>query len=142
MDQFKNITEWKNQWNQFFGEEFWSNFEPHFDTSKSQLNMYQAENELIVVLSLPGLARVEDITIYVQYQTLSVKGKINLNFKGYELIQEGIVQGEVVREIQLPFAVREDRIDASYKRGLVIIHLHKLIPDETRKKIAVKDEDK
>ncbi|MCH1624688.1 Hsp20/alpha crystallin family protein [Ferdinandcohnia quinoae] len=142
MDQFKNITEWKNQWDQFFGEEFWNNFEPYFDNSKSQLNIYQAENELLVVLSLPGLARVDDVDIYVQYQTLSVKGKINLNFKGYEIIQEGIIQGKIEREIQLPFAVREDRIDASYKRGLLIIHLHKLIPDETRKKITVKDEDR
>ncbi|WP_453992018.1 Hsp20/alpha crystallin family protein [Bacillus nitroreducens] len=142
MDQFKNMEQWRKQWDHFFGDEFWNGFAPFFDNAHSQLNLYQGENELLVVLSLPGLVKVEDVDIYVNHQTLEVRGKINLNFKGFEIIQEGIFQGKFEREIQLPYTVKEDRIHASYKRGLLLIHLHKQIPDDNRKRIEVIDRDK
>lgn len=141
-DQFKNMNEWRKQWNHFFGEDFWKGFEPFFDNAHSQLNLYQAENEVLVVLSLPGLARVEDVDIYVRHQTLEVRGKIQLQFEDFEVVQEGIFQGNFEREIQLPYTVREDRIEATYKRGLLIIHLHKQIPDHPKKKIIVHDTEK
>lgn len=142
MDQFKRMTDWRKQWDHFFGDEFWNGFAPFFDNAHSQLNLYQGENELLVVLSLPGLAKVEDVDIFVNHQTLEVKGKINLNFKGFDLIQEGIFQGKFEREIPLPYTVKEDRIKATYKRGLLLIHLHKLIPDDSRKKVDVLDAEK
>ncbi|MDR4888196.1 Hsp20/alpha crystallin family protein [Fredinandcohnia sp. QZ13] len=141
MDQFKNMNEWRKQWDHFFGDEFWSGFAPFFDNAHSQLNIYQGENELLVVLSLPGLAKVEDVDIYVKHQTLEVKGKINLNFNGFDILQEGIFQGNFEREIQLPYTVKEDRIKATYKRGLLFVHLHKQIPDDSRKKVEVIDRD-
>lgn len=142
MDQFKNMNNWRKQWDHFFGDEFWNEFTPFLDNAHSQLNLYQGENELLVVLSLPGLIKVEDVDIYVNHQTLEVQGKINLNFKGFDIIQEGIFQGSFQREIQLPYTVKEDRIKASYKRGLLLIHLHKQIPDDSRKKVEVVDRDK
>ncbi|WP_449538641.1 Hsp20/alpha crystallin family protein [Ferdinandcohnia sp. Marseille-Q9671] len=142
MDQFNQMNNWRKQWDHFFKDEFWNGFTPFFDNAQSQLNLYQGENELLVVLSLPGLAKVEDVTIFVNHQTLEVKGKTNLQFRGFEVIQEGIIQGSFEREIPLPYTVKEDRIKASYKRGLLLIHLHKQIPDDSRKKIEVLDGDK
>ncbi|MFT4414581.1 Hsp20/alpha crystallin family protein [Fredinandcohnia humi] len=141
MEQFKKMTDWRKQWDHFFGEDFWNGFAPFFDNSHSQLNLYQGENEVLVVLSLPGLTKVEDVDIFINHQTLEIKGKINFQFKDFELVQEGIFQGKFERTVPLPFTVREDRMKASYKRGLLLIHLHKLIPNESRKKISVQDAD-
>jgi len=141
MDHFKQMHDWKKQWNHFFGEDFWKGFEPMLENTTVPVNIYKAENELLVVISAPGLQNVKDVDITVQYQTIEVKGNINLNYKGYEILEESIFQGKIERVIQLPFPVREDRIDASYHSGLLIINLHKRIPDEHRKKVTIKKID-
>ncbi|MBD8069664.1 Hsp20/alpha crystallin family protein [Bacillus sp. PS06] len=141
MDQFKHMHDWRKQWDGFFGDSFWKGFEPMMNNVTSQVNLYKSENELLVVMSIPGLENVDNLDLFVQYQTLEVRGKVNLRFKGFELVEEGIFQGEFERVVQLPFPVREDRIDASYHNGLLIIHLHKRIPDDNRKKIAIKKID-
>jgi HSP20 family protein len=135
---FGNINDWKKQWDQFFGGEFWSGFEPIFKNMQTQMNLYKGENELLVVLALPGLENVENLELYAHYQILEVKGKIILDFPGFEVIEEGIMEGDFQREIQLPYPVREDRIEANYENGLLIIHLYRLIPDETKKKVPIK----
>ncbi|MCA1032935.1 Hsp20/alpha crystallin family protein [Bacillus timonensis] len=140
-NQFRNMQDWKKQWDNFFGEEFWSGFEPLVENANTQVNMYQAENELLVVFSLPGLRNVDDVQLYTQYQTLEIRGKIHLKFKDFQIIEEGIFQGKFERVIQLPFPVKEDRVDAKYRSGLLIVHLHRLIPDENRRKITVEQED-
>jgi HSP20 family protein len=138
MNQFGNLNEWKKQWDQFFGGEFWSGFDPLFKNMQTQMNLYKGENELLVVMALPGLENVENLELYAHYQTLEVKGKIILDFHGFEVIEEGIMEGDFQREIQLPYPVREDRIEANYENGLLIIHLFRLIPDETKKKVTIK----
>jgi HSP20 family protein len=137
-NQFGILNEWKKQWDQFFGGEFWSGLEPLFNNMQTQMNLYKGENELLVVLAIPGLENVENLELFAHYQTLEVKGKINLDFPGFELMEEGIFEGNFHREIQLPYSVREDRIEANYENGLLIIHLYRLIPDETKKKVTIK----
>jgi len=141
MNHFKQMHDWKKQWSHFFGDDFWKGFEPMMESTTVPVNIYKAENELLVVISAPGLENVKDIEIIVQYQTIEIKGTINLNYKGYEIVEESIFQGKIERVIQLPFPVREDRIDATYHRGLLIINLHKRIPDDQRKRVSVKEED-
>ncbi|WP_078550838.1 Hsp20/alpha crystallin family protein [Litchfieldia alkalitelluris] len=141
MDQFKQMHDWRKQWDGFFGDDFWKGFDPMMNNVSSQVNLYKSDNELLAVLSIPGLENVDDIDLFVQYQTLEVRGKVNLRFKGFELVEEGIFQGEFERIVQLPFPVREDKIDASYHNGLLIINLHKRIPDDNRRKIAIKKID-
>lgn len=54
-------------------------------------------------------------------------------------MKEEILQGVFEREIQLPFPVRADKIEATYKNGLVFIQLHRLISDSSkRKKVNVR----
>ncbi len=138
MNQFKQMHDWRKQWDGFFGDNFWKGFEPMLDNVSSQVNLYKAENELLVVLSIPGLEDVDDVELFVQYQTLEARGKVNLRFKGYELVEEGIFQGEFERIVNLPYPVREDKIEASYHNGLLIVNLHRRIPDDNRKKIQVR----
>jgi HSP20 family protein len=137
---FNPFPDWTKQWEQFFQGDFWGNFQSFLPTTKKQsgMNIYKKDNELLIVVSLPGLEKMEDVELYVYYKTLEIKANINLQFKGFELIEEGIFQGEWETTIPLPFAVKEDRIEATYHNGLLFIHLHRLIPDGTKKKIEIK----
>ncbi|MGM7683277.1 Hsp20 family protein [Cytobacillus sp. Hm23] len=140
-DQFKNLNNLKDQWGHFFGKDFLSGFDSIFNGFQSQapVNIYQSHNELLVVVSMPGLDKESDVDLYVNKnnQTLEVKGNINLAFKGFDLQEQGIQEGTVEKNIELPFPVIDDRIDASYHNGLLIIHLHKLISKDAKKKIKV-----
>lgn len=139
INQFKGMNDWMKQMDQFFGKDFLGGFEPMLRASQTQVNLYKTENELLVVISLPGLENVDEVDVYANHQKLEIKGRINLKFKGFELIEENIFQGHFERTVDLPYPVRDDRVDASYHNGLLIIHLHRLIQSEaSRKKIAVR----
>jgi HSP20 family protein len=138
---FDPFSDWTKHWQQFFQGDFWGNFQsflPATNKQQSGINIYKKDNELLIVVSLPGLEKVEDAELYVYYKTLEIKANINLNFKGFELVEEGIFQGTWEKTIPLPFSVKEDRIEATYHNGLLFIHLHRLIPGEQKKKIEIK----
>ncbi|CAG9621372.1 hypothetical protein BACCIP111883_02144 [Sutcliffiella rhizosphaerae] len=136
-NQFKHMGDWRKQWDQFFGDEFWNGFEPYFENMQTQTNLYKSENELLCVMSLPGLINPENVQLYVRPQKLEVKGQIHLNIQGYELIEEGIAQGEFQRTFELPFPVRDDKMDATYENGLLYIHLHRHIISDKKRQIFV-----
>lgn len=136
--QFPMFQDWRKQFGHFFGEEFWNGFEPLLQNNQTQMNLYKGENEILVVLAIPGLENVEEVDVYAHYQTLEIRGEVNLNFRGFELQEEGIFQGRFERVVQLPYPVREDKVEASYHHGLLMIHLHRLISESNKRKIAVK----
>lgn len=137
-NQFKNMGDWRKQWDQFFGDEFWNGFEPYFENMQTQTNLYKKENELLCVMCLPGLVNPEQVQLFVRPQQLEVKGQINLNIQGYELIEEGIAQGDFQRTFELPFPVRDDKVDATYENGLLLIQLHRHITSDTKRQIYVR----
>lgn len=85
---------------------------------------------------------MDDVDVYIHYRTLKVKGQTNLSLKGYRNVQEEYKHGPFERIVELPFPVREKPIDASYKRGILLIHLHRLIESkEERKRLKIKDDE-
>jgi HSP20 family protein len=135
----KDFSNWKEQFQGFFGDDFWNNFDGIFQNQLTQYNLYQGDNELLCVMNIPGINNLDDINVFVNQNILEVEGKINLQYKGFKLVQEGIFQGPFKREVELPYVVRDDRVDANYQHGLLIIHLHKQIPTEQRKsKVSIK----
>ncbi|WP_216828686.1 Hsp20/alpha crystallin family protein [Alkalihalobacterium elongatum] len=133
---------WQKMIPKFLGDDFFSNFDQvNFQNVGTKVNIYENGNELLCVFALPGL-KLEDVDIYSYERTLEVRGTIHSNFNGYRLIQEEFPQGPFKRTIELPFPVREDKMDASFQRGLLIIHLHRLIkPNQMKQKIKIKNLD-
>lgn len=140
MDPFKNWQDWRNNLDSFFGENFLNNFESIFQYNHfPQVNMYQTENEILLLASIPGLDDMNNVDVYVDYQSIELKGSVNLRYKGFKLITDELFNGHFERKIDLSFPVRDDKIEAAYQNGLLVIHLHRLIPDDQRKqRIAIK----
>ncbi|UCZ51457.1 Hsp20/alpha crystallin family protein [Bacillus shivajii] len=150
MDHFFN--ELNKHFEGTFGKDFMNNFENLFEKIEQQqvsqylnlnpkYNLYESENELICVMILPGLEKLENIKLKVSENIIQVRGTFKLQFTGFRLVKEELSEGEYKREIELPYAVREDKVDASYKRGLLIIHLHRLLSKEVHNEIFIQDLD-
>ncbi|MGO4889709.1 Hsp20/alpha crystallin family protein [Anaerobacillus sp. MEB173] len=133
---------WKKLLPGFLGDDFFSSFENlGFETNAFKVNVYESGNEVLCVFAIPGL-KIEDVDIYVYQRTIEVRGNVHLDYNGFRLIQEEIPQGSVKRTLELPYPVREDKVDASYQRGMLMIHLHRLIrPNQVKKKVSVKNLD-
>ncbi|WP_034742768.1 Hsp20/alpha crystallin family protein [Halalkalibacter wakoensis] len=142
---------WPNHWKKslpnFLGEDFFSAFEnmdvegnssSHAEVS---MNIYESGNELLCIFATPGL-KLEDVDIYVYEKTLEVRGNINIDYNGFRLVHQEIPQGPIQRTVELPFAVRDDKVEALFKSGHLFIHLHRLFrPNQANNKIIVQNLD-
>ncbi|RKQ34604.1 Hsp20/alpha crystallin family protein [Oceanobacillus halophilus] len=133
MDPFQQMTDWKKNMDHFFGENFWNEFEGIIKPNIPQINMYQTDHEILCMVNMPGMQNLNQLDIFVNYTTLELKGNIDLEQANGTVIKEEILQGVFNREINLPFPVRADKINATYRNGLVFIQLHRLISDKSKK---------
>ncbi|WP_332628737.1 Hsp20/alpha crystallin family protein [Halalkalibacter flavus] len=140
-----DINEWNNPFQSQFQGEFWNNFNNLFNGAYSQprVNLYQSGHELICNVFLPGIKRVGEIHLSVNGSTLEVSGSNSLEYNGFQIIQQEFPHGSYKRIVELPFPVRKDKIDASYKSGLLTVHLYRLIPVNEKEKlgIPIRDEE-
>ncbi|WP_181833021.1 Hsp20/alpha crystallin family protein [Bacillus taeanensis] len=144
MDSWNKMNQWKQMMDQFMGDNFWKNFNMEQLLGNKQeptVNVYEAGNEVLCVINLPGLRDVKNVELYVEYQQLIVRGHNSLKFSRFRPLNEEIFQGSFERSINLPFPVREKPIDASYKKGLLIIHLHRLMSETPQKRIPIQNHD-
>jgi len=133
MDPFQNMQDWRKNMDRFFGENFWGEFEGIMKPPIPHINLYKSDNEILCYVSIPGLDDIDKVDVYVDYSILEIKGVISLQPHHHQMVHEEILQGSFERKIDLPYPVRGDKIHASYKNGLLIIQLHRLIHEETNK---------
>ncbi|MBM7572778.1 Hsp20/alpha crystallin family protein [Aquibacillus albus] len=133
MDPFQNMSDWKKNMDHFFGQSFWNEFEDVLKPPVPQINLYKFENELICYVNLPGVKDLEKIDAFVDYATLELKGVIDIQHAGGQVIKDEIIHGAFERKVELPYPVRSDKIDATYQYGLMVLRLHRLITDKHKK---------
>lgn len=133
MDPFQQMSDWKRNIDHFFGEQFWNQFEGILKPTIPQINIYQTDNEILCIASIPGLTDLDKVDIYVDHTTLDLRGTIDIGFSAGTVVKEEILQGVFDRKLSLPFPVRSDKIKATYHNGLLYIQLHRLISDSSKK---------
>lgn len=104
------------------------------------INAWSGDDRLIVTSELPGID-TEKLNVSVQNDTLTVSGS-----REPEALKEGEVyhrqersHGHFTRTLRLPFGVDPGKIDASYKKGILTVVLHRK-EEEKPRKIAIKAE--
>ncbi|MFC4401705.1 Hsp20/alpha crystallin family protein [Gracilibacillus xinjiangensis] len=126
MDPFQQMQDWKNNLDQFFGGDFWNDFEHIIKPPIPAINLYELENEIIIYVNLPGIKESKHVKIYLDENILELKGELYpFEQRGKQLNQE-ILQGEFSRKIELPCAVRKDKVSAVLKHGVMKIQLFKI----------------
>lgn len=94
MDPFKNMGDWKRNVDNFFGDNFWNEFEGVVKPPIPQVNIYQNENELLCLVNIPGLKDFKKTDVYVDYAILELKGIIEIDHPGGQVVKEEILQGD------------------------------------------------
>lgn len=134
VDPFRNMNEFVQRfWQDFpFGEitekEFETEFMPNVDISET-------DKQLTVKAELPGIAR-EDIDISLDENYLIIKGekKQEKEETGKHFHRVERTFGSFYRSLRLPTVVEKDKIDATFKDGVLTIVLPK--SEEAKKKIT------
>ncbi|OLO26430.1 hypothetical protein BTR23_22975 [Alkalihalophilus pseudofirmus] len=142
MNKFSQLQQWKKSLTKFMDEDFWVDFQDMMYENSPKLNLYESGNELFCLIALPGLKETSQIDVYAYQRVLEVKGQINLRFPHYRLVQEELLHGKFERTIELPYPVRDDKIEATYQSGILYVHLHRLIsPSEEKKRVNIQQLD-
>jgi HSP20 family molecular chaperone IbpA len=138
---------WPKQWKKalpnFLGDDFFSSFENMENMemesttdnetgnqknhpSSIKVNLYESGNVLLCVFRLPGL-KLKEVDFDIYDKTLEITGAVHLEPDGFRPIHLEIFQGAVKRKVTLPYRVRSDKVEASYKHGYLFVYLHRLI---------------
>ncbi|MEQ6375567.1 Hsp20/alpha crystallin family protein [Bacillaceae bacterium S4-13-58] len=138
-DPFKNMDDWQKNMDTIFGKRFWNQFEHFTNNTFPKINMYQTDQEILCMVYIPGVRKVEDINVYADETTLELEGSIRLQTSHHKAVLEEIPQGDFHRKVDLPFPVRSDRMEATYENGLLVIQLYRLhSKDRKKKRVEVK----
>lgn len=103
-----------------------------------RVNMYEKDDYIVVEAELPGIKK-DDIDVRVEDHRLTLRGerKEEKETKKEDYFRKERLYGSFMRSITLPSSVDVDKIDASYKDGV----LHLTLPKTTEAKgkhIAIK----
>ncbi|MBF0352757.1 MAG: Hsp20/alpha crystallin family protein [SAR324 cluster bacterium] len=113
----------------FWGREGGSMFSP-------KLNVSEDEKQIDVTLEIPGMDE-KDIRISLKDDILSIKGTKNQEKedkqKEYHHIERSY--GSFQRSIQLPCEVQADKVQASFKKGVLSVTLPKVENAQSRVRI-------
>ena len=97
------------------------------------LDLAETDNELVVKCEVPGL-EPKDIDISISDGMLTIKGEKKQEREekeeDYHLVERSY--GSFMRSIMLPTEVKQDKINASYKNGVLKVILPK--SEEAKKK--------
>lgn len=118
------LTKYKTIWDELEGFSKASNedFNPALRPWTPAVDIVETENELTFYFDLPGLKR-EDIEVNLENGTLTVKGARKFeqeeSSKGYHRVERSY--GTFSRAFSLPDTVDAEKINASYKDGVLTI---------------------
>jgi HSP20 family protein len=122
-------------WEGFFGARPLEEVEAVWAPS---LDVKETKDKLIVQAELPGIDP-KDVSISLSGGLLTIKGEKKQEKEekeeNYHLVERSY--GNFVRSIRIPVGVEEDKIEASYKKGVLKITLPKSEKDKP-KEIKVK----
>lgn len=124
-------------WSQFNSDinDFWGSM-PLADSMP--LNLWSSEGEAALVVELPGY-ELEDIQLSVHRDALTIEAERRADTlpENATAIRQERTSQRVTRQIQLPFDIDAEQIDASYANGLLRVKLSRH-PATMPQKISVK----
>lgn len=111
-----------------------------FDSFAPSIDVYETDKEIRVDVELPGLNEKDiDISLGNNVLTISGKKETEETEKNKSFYRHERSYGSFRRTIQLPDDVDEDKIEATYKKGILKIVLPKTAQSVSlRRKIEIK----
>jgi HSP20 family protein len=97
------------------------------------LDMYEEKDQIVVKVELPGLSK-DDVEVNLTGSMLTIKGekKREQEVKEADYYRSEREYGSIYRSVDLPAEVKTDEVKATFKDGVLEIHLPKT--EEAKKK--------
>lgn len=136
-EPMRQMDNWRRNFDRFFDElPFVGRMNELQSTQR--MDLIERENEVIACCEIPGLESKNDVHIEVDHNMLTLTGTVQ---RGQETKDEHVHRreryaGKFQRSIALPTSVQAEMVTATYKNGLLEIHMPKMKSD-TRRKIDV-----
>ena len=118
---------------------FWPNFLPstyllgdrNWDP---KLDISEGKKDITIKVEIPGI-EAKDLDISIDGRLLTIRGEKKQEQKGKEETYYRVERsyGYFKRTIELPAAVHANKVDASYKRGVLKMKLRKLKESKTKR---------
>jgi HSP20 family protein len=119
----------------FFPEVPTASVEPTWEPA---LDLTEGEKEFVLRVEAPGFHR-ENLDVKYDNGVLTVTGtrEFRNEFKGEEFLWQERNEGRFLRAIRIPAPVVEDKVEALYENGVLLVRLPKLQPFP-KARIAIK----
>jgi len=127
--------------NRFFGPEPWSMGRLFGQGFSPAIDIKETEDEFVVKAEMPGIDQ-KDLNVSLSGDVLTISGekKEEKEEEGENIHRIERSFGSFSRSFNIPGEIQEDKIEAKYKEGILILKLPK--SESTRKKaINIKVED-
>ncbi|PLR79062.1 heat-shock protein Hsp20 [Bacillus sp. V3-13] len=135
-EPFRHLENVRRELDRFFTADFpttRTGFGQNFGTPS--IDIHETENEIVATCDIPGLEKKEDVNINIDNNMLTISGTVN---RVNELKEENMHRrerfvGRFQRSVTLPSRVSEDGVRATYRNGVLEIHMPKLQADNRRR---------
>jgi HSP20 family protein len=113
---------------------------PATGTLAASMDVSETENELKVVVDLPGV-KEEDVDVILQDDLLTIRGERKTEVsrggekENYHYVERSF--GSFQRSLQLPFAVKADQVQARFQDGVLKITLPKSEEQKRSRRIQI-----
>lgn len=104
------------------------------------VELFDRQNTLVLRAELPGVSK-EDIDLTITKEAITIKGELKrddtVRTEDYFIAER--VYGSFLRTVQLPFEIDEEKVDATFKKGLLEVVMPKKEDAKAKEvRIAVK----
>lgn len=108
---------WHELARQFLGEDFFEDMQTAARQDEPAADVYHGENEVIVVVNLPGLENVHALDLKLEGNNLIIQGDYPSPYEGYQTIFSERKKGMFQKVIPLQASVSKRYTHARYRRG-------------------------
>jgi len=136
-EPFRYLENMQRELGRFFTNDFMPDrFRQNFGVPS--IDVYTKENEIVASCDIPGIEKKEDINIEIDNNVLTISGTVKRvnEVKEEHIHRQERFQGHFQRSVTLPSLVSTENVRATYKNGVLEIHMPKL-KDVPEKRIDV-----
>ncbi|HME73629.1 MAG TPA: Hsp20/alpha crystallin family protein [Myxococcota bacterium] len=99
------------------------------------VNLYESADGFVLTAELPGM-KLEDIELAVQANRLSIRGERKISYPDdgrTNLHRRERQVGQFRRAVELPVAIDSEKVEASYRNGVLLVKLPKSAAHRARR---------
>jgi len=124
-DPWATFDRLRREMQSLLGQSGWSELPLQSPRVFPPTNLYDTAESLVLMAEMPGV-REEDLDVSVQGSQVVLRGQRGIEYpEGASSHRRERQVGAFHRTVELPFVVDADKVEASYRHGVLMLHLPK-----------------